>query len=198
MKIPFLIGRAMFGGFFVYSGINHFLHREQLAQYANAKRLPSSDAMVLASGAAMVLGGSSIVLGVKPKLGVLAIAGFLASASPTMHDFWNAEDPNQRQNDMINFTKNLALMGAALALLGVDEPWPASVPVAQPDWTDRARSYADIASDYARKYSGTAGRMAQDWSGKVSRKAKDYVERAANMAEEYERKSRKYAKKKAA
>ncbi len=40
---------------------------------------------------------------------------------------------------MINFTKNMAMLGAALALMGVEEPWPASVPVAQPDTFDKVR-----------------------------------------------------------
>jgi hypothetical protein len=43
------------------------------------------------------------------------------------------EDPQQRMNDMVNFSKNMALLGAGLALMAVEEPWPASVPVAQPD-----------------------------------------------------------------
>jgi hypothetical protein len=32
-------------------------------------------------------------------------------------------------NDMIHFMKNMAMLGAAIALMGVEEPWPASVPV---------------------------------------------------------------------
>jgi len=38
----------------------------------------------------------------------------------------------QRMNDMINFTKNTALVGGAMALMGVEEPWPASVSVLAP------------------------------------------------------------------
>jgi hypothetical protein len=68
---------------------------------------------------------------VKPKVGTAAIIGFLAGVSPLMHNFWADEDPNQRMNNMINFSKNLALAGGALALMGVEEPWPTSVPVAQ-------------------------------------------------------------------
>ena len=30
---------------------------------------------------------------------------------------------------MINFSKNMALLGAAIALMGMEEPWPASVPL---------------------------------------------------------------------
>ena len=135
MKGPFLLGRLMFGGFFLYNGINHLQQRKQLAQYAGSKNVPKPEFAVVASGVALLLGGASLLLGVKPKLGAAMVAGFLAGVSPVMHDFWRAEDPNQRMNDMINFSKNLALLGGALALMGVEEPWPASVPVAQPRFT---------------------------------------------------------------
>src|SRR5207302_9886371 len=127
--------------YFLYSGINHFKNREGLAAYAGSKGVPLPDVAVTATGAALVLGGASLVLGVQPKLGVAAIAGFLAGVTPIMHDFWRVEDPNQRMNDMINFTKNLALMGGAAALMAVEEPWPLSVPVAQPGRIERARRF---------------------------------------------------------
>jgi uncharacterized membrane protein YphA (DoxX/SURF4 family) len=131
MKIPFLIGRIVFGGFFLYNGINHFRNRRGLAQYARAKNAPAPDVAVPITGAAMAIGGLSILLGLKPKWGAAAIAAFLATVSPMMHDFWH-EDEQQRHNDMINFMKNMALLGAAVALAGVEEPWPASVPVGKP------------------------------------------------------------------
>jgi uncharacterized membrane protein YphA (DoxX/SURF4 family) len=133
MKVPFLIGRIVFGGFFLYNGIHHFLERKSLAQYAEAKKVPLPDLAVTATGVMQAIGGASILLGVKPKLGGLAIAGFLAGVSPMMHNFWSVQDEGQRMNEMINFTKNVALLGAALALMSVEEPWPASVPIAQPE-----------------------------------------------------------------
>ena len=30
MKLPFTLGRLLFGGFFLYNGINHFLHYKTL------------------------------------------------------------------------------------------------------------------------------------------------------------------------
>lgn len=142
MKASFVIGRMLLGGFFLYNGINHFKQRKELAQYAASKGVPAAEAAVVVSGAALTVGGASILLGIKPKLGALAILGFLAGVSPVMHNFWAVEDANQRQNEMINFSKNLALAGAALALMEVDEPWPVSVPVAQPDTIDRVRTAA--------------------------------------------------------
>lgn len=125
MKAAFLIGRIIFGGFFVYNGINHLRQKTALAQYASSKNLPQPEAAVLGSGSAILLGGASVILGLRPRIGALAIILFLASVSPVMHDFWNSSDPAQRQAEMINFTKNLALLGAALALAGVEE-WPVS------------------------------------------------------------------------
>ncbi|HEY4052764.1 MAG TPA: DoxX family protein [Terriglobales bacterium] len=145
MRIPFLLGRLIFGGYFVMSGINHFKKSDMLTQYAAAKNVPKPDIAVGATGAALIAGGASILLGVKPKLGTAAIIGFLIGVSPVMHDFWKQEQPEQRMHDMVDFTKNLALMGGALALMGVEEPWPASVPVLQPRRSFR-RMLRDVAA----------------------------------------------------
>jgi putative oxidoreductase len=117
MKLPYFLGRAVFGGFFLYSGIHHFMERKAMAQYVDAKGVPMPDVAVTATGIALTLGGASLVLGIKPELGAVAVAGFLAGVSPLMHDFWKAEDPQRRQVEMINFSKNMALLGAALALM---------------------------------------------------------------------------------
>jgi putative oxidoreductase len=127
MRPPFLLGRLLFGGYFIFSGIHHFQQKREMAQYAASKHVPKPDWAVQATGAMLIAGGTSILLGLKPKLGAAAIIGFLAGVSPVMHDFWKQQDPQQKMNEMVNFTKNLALVGAATALMGVDEPWPASI-----------------------------------------------------------------------
>jgi putative oxidoreductase len=126
MKAAFLIGRIVFGGFFLYNGINHFKQKQALAQYAGAKNVPYPEAAVTGAGVMLAFGGASVMLGVKPQIGTLAILGFLAAVSPIMHDFWSTEDPEQKQNEMIHFSKNIALLGAALALAGIEE-WPLSL-----------------------------------------------------------------------
>jgi len=142
MKAAFLIGRLVFGGFFLYNGIHHLKERKQLGQYAGAKNVPMPEVAVTATGVALIAGGASILLGVKPKLGAAAIAGFLAGVSPVMHNFWSVQDPNQRMNEMVHFSKNLALLGGALALMGMEEPWPASVPIGQKELMERG--YEDL------------------------------------------------------
>ncbi len=127
MKFPFALGRMIFGGFFLYNGINHFKQYEMLAQYAAAKHVPVPKAAVLGAGALLTVGGASLLLGIRPRLGATAVIAFLAGVSPVMHDFWNDESPEMRQMNQINFMKNAAMLGAALALASVEETRRASM-----------------------------------------------------------------------
>lgn len=89
-----------------------------MSGYARSTGISSADIAVPLSGAALALGGASLMLGIKPRWGAASVAGFLTAASPLMHDFWKIEDAGQRQNEMIHFSKNLALLAAALVLMG--------------------------------------------------------------------------------
>src|SRR5947209_1165311 len=107
MKAAFLIGRLMFGGFFLYNGINHIKQHKNLSQYAGLKDVPMPEHAVTASTVLLLLGGASVLLGTKPKIGTAAIVAFLAGVSPFMHDFWKQQDPSQKQSELINFSKNM-------------------------------------------------------------------------------------------
>jgi len=120
----FLAGRTIFGGYFLYNGINHFLNHRMLADYARSKGVAAPGAAVAASGVLIFAGGLSLVAGTWPKLGSALISAFLLGVSPQMHAFWREQDPQQRMNEMVNFTKNMALVGASLFAAAHPEPWP--------------------------------------------------------------------------
>jgi uncharacterized membrane protein YphA (DoxX/SURF4 family) len=122
MKASYLLGRMIFGGYFLYAGIHHMQESEAMAQYTASKGIPAPELAVKATGIALIAGGTSVLLGLKKEWGAAAIAGFLVGVSPLMHDFWKQQDPEKRQNDMINFGKNMALLGASLALMGIEKP----------------------------------------------------------------------------
>jgi putative oxidoreductase len=128
MRALFVLGRVIFGGYFAYNGVNHFLQQRTLSQYAGAKGVPAAEAAIPATGAMLLVGGASIMAGVKPRQGLAALIGFLIPVTLQIHRFWEEQDPSQRMNELVNFSKNLALVGAALMLMQIDEPWPASVP----------------------------------------------------------------------
>ena len=123
MAYLFLIGRILYGGFFLMAGINHFMNATAMAGYAGSKGLPAPRLGVLASGAIMLLGGLSILSGFRPEWGVLLLTLFLVPATLIFHNFWADTDPMARMNNMIHFQKNVALMGAAWMLLMVPQPW---------------------------------------------------------------------------
>jgi len=125
--LALLIGRVLFGGLFLYNGINHFTNRAAIIGYTAYKGVPMPAVAALGSGLWLLLAGLSLVLGVRPDVGALMVALFLLVVTPVMHNYWTVSDPTQRMGETINFHKNIALLGAALMLLAIPAPWPYSI-----------------------------------------------------------------------
>lgn len=111
-----LLGRLLFGGFFLSSGMNHFQSLDAMTGYAASKGVPQPREAVMLSGAMLLGGGASVALGMRPEIGALVLSGFLIPTSVMMHDFWNEEDPVQKQNQMVHFMKNMALLGSCFMI----------------------------------------------------------------------------------
>ena len=127
MSIVLLIGRIILGGYFLYSGIHHFTSLEYIAGYAKMKGTPAPKAAVAGTGALLILGGLSLLLGALPIIGCILLLIFLLGVSSAVHNFWSVQDPQRRASEMINFTKNMALGGALLMILTIPGPWPLSL-----------------------------------------------------------------------
>ncbi len=119
MSAILLIGRIIFGGFFIMSGINHFTKLEAMTGYAKYKKLPAAKVGVLVSGLMLLLGGAYVLLGFYVDLGALLLAIFLVLAAVIFHNFWKETDATAKQSEMMNFMKDFALAGAALILFAV-------------------------------------------------------------------------------
>ena len=124
MEILLLVGRIIFGAFFVMSGINHFTNLGMMSGYAGSKNVPAPGLAVIGSGVMLVLGGLSVILGLLPILGLWLLILFLVPTSVIMHNFWTISDAQQRAAEQVNFLKNAALIGAALALMYGATAWP--------------------------------------------------------------------------
>src|SRR5439155_1522031 len=59
MRALHVIGRTIFGGFFLYNGINHLQNSKGMAQHAGAKGVPAAEQPVKATGAMLIDGGSA-------------------------------------------------------------------------------------------------------------------------------------------
>ena len=98
-----------------------------MAGFTGSKGVPSPKLAVMVSGLMIIIGGISILLGVRPHWGIALVSAFLIPVTLLMHQYWKHTDPMMRINDQVNFMKNVAILGAAWTLLMMPQPWPASL-----------------------------------------------------------------------
>ena len=115
----------MFTLIFLTSGFTHF--SSQTIAFAASQGVPLASIIVPAAGILAFLGGLSILLGYRAKLGGWLIALFLIGVTP-MHKFWGIPNPMMQQMQMIMFMKNLAMLGGTLLIsqFGSGPPSPDS------------------------------------------------------------------------
>ncbi len=125
----FLLGRILFGGYFIYNAMQHLTKTAGLTGYAASKGVPAPKAAVIFSGLLLLVGGFGVLLGVYVDFAIAALVLFLVPVTFKMHSFWKDTDPSMKMANKVNFLKNLALLGGALMLAGVVQPWVYSIPI---------------------------------------------------------------------
>lgn len=138
-----VIGRILFGGFFLFSGLGHFTQLKSMAAYAAVHGVPYPEAAVALTGVLLLIGGASVLFGVAPRAGLALLVAFLVPVTAIMHPFWTVTDAQQRMVEMVSFMKNVALIGASLVLMALPQPWAYSVDQLisrrWPRWEDGSR-----------------------------------------------------------
>lgn len=72
-----------------------------------------------------------MLLGIYPEAGIILLIIFLLGVSFRIHSYWKVDDAQMKQIETINFTKNMALVGALLMFLVLPHPWPMSLGIGQ-------------------------------------------------------------------
>lgn len=114
MKYLFLLGRILFALIFIIKPLEHF--SDTMVTHANNMGVPMSNFFVPFWGVLALLGGLSILLGFKPKIGAWLIVIFLFPTTFYMHPFWGAKSFFDGMMHSYCFWKNIAMMGAALMI----------------------------------------------------------------------------------
>jgi putative oxidoreductase len=115
MKTTTLVGRILFSLVFIASVPGHF--KADTAAYAAAQGVPLANLAVPAAGILSLLGALSIMLGFKARWGGVAIVAFLVPVTVMLHNFWAVSDPAMHEMQMIQFMKNVGLIGGALMIV---------------------------------------------------------------------------------
>jgi uncharacterized membrane protein YphA (DoxX/SURF4 family) len=117
------VTRVIAGCFFLMNGFNHFAQLNMMTGYAKSKGIPAPALAVGGSGVLLFLGGLSLLLGYHPTIGTTLLVIFLLAASFGIHNFWTVQDQQAKQGEMINFLKNMAILGLLLMTLAIPRPW---------------------------------------------------------------------------
>jgi putative oxidoreductase len=126
MREAFLLGRLLAGGYYLWSGFQHFANLKPMTRFVAARDVPAPELAVMVAGLLLLVAGVTFVLGVYPRVGVMALVLFLVPVTLIMHPFWDVRGA-ERVAALGLFTRNLALLGSALMLLAIPEPWPYAV-----------------------------------------------------------------------
>ncbi|HLA75459.1 MAG TPA: DoxX family protein [Gammaproteobacteria bacterium] len=111
-----LLGRALLALIFILSGFNKITGFAQTAGYMASKGLPMVEILLPLTILVELGGGLLILVGWRAHWAATVIFLFLIPVTFIFHPFW-AVDPAEAQSQMINFMKNLAIMGGMLYIM---------------------------------------------------------------------------------
>jgi len=115
METAHIIGKILFGGYFLWMGLSLFLKLHRFSGFAASRGVPMPQFAVLVSGVLMFIGGLGVIISYPSSAGLLIL--FLVPATFVMHPFWHEKEPNARASEMQSFLRNIAFIGAAFILL---------------------------------------------------------------------------------
>jgi uncharacterized membrane protein YphA (DoxX/SURF4 family) len=117
----FKLARALFGGVLAFTALDNLRNLDEMVGYAESKGAPDPETTVPFISGSLLFGGLGIAAWKLPRLAAGAVATFLVAVTPAMHDFWAIDDDQQKEQELIHFLKNTALLGGALAFLRIGE-----------------------------------------------------------------------------
>jgi putative oxidoreductase len=90
-----------------------------------AAGIPRPEQAVVLNGALMILAGLLLGLGIAPRIAAALLIGSLVPTTIVGHAFWKEEPGPEREKQLLQFLKNLGLIGGLLMV--VSEKQEASV-----------------------------------------------------------------------
>ena len=114
-----LIGRLLIAAIFLMSGIGKLTDIPGTVAHMTEMGIPYADTLALVAGVAEVMGALALIFGLLTRVGAVGLILFMIPATLIFHAFWNYHGA-ERMPQMINFMKNLGLIGglATLAAFG--------------------------------------------------------------------------------
>jgi putative oxidoreductase len=111
------LSQLLLAGIFIKGGADAFLEPDARVEKVAKAGLSNPRVAVELNGAAMVAGGTMLALGIAPRLVAAGLIGSLVPTTIIGHAFWREKPGAVREMQMIQFLKNLGLLGGLLLIL---------------------------------------------------------------------------------
>ena len=115
-KPPSLLGRLLYGGTLLYMAIDGFRHNDKRVEIARDRGVPLPELAVPLATGMLLVATLLLVVWAWPVVAALLVVVFFIATTPAIHPFWEFEG-KERNDNKINFLKNVALTGAAIVFL---------------------------------------------------------------------------------
>lgn len=113
-----LLARVMIATIFFMSAVGNKIPQfNNVVGYMEANDVPQPQILLIGAIVFLIAGSISLVVGWQARVGASLLLIFLILATYYFHDFWTIEDAQQKQQQMIQFMKNLSLMGTMLFII---------------------------------------------------------------------------------
>jgi putative oxidoreductase len=115
---PFL-GRCALSWFFgagVFNIVNNWAH---LSQELAGKHVPLPPLVLVLALVLMAMGTISLLFGYHTRHGAVLLFGMTIIATVSLHDFWHISDPAARQAEFEIFSRDVAICGGLLVMIGL-------------------------------------------------------------------------------
>ena len=113
-----LLGRLLIAQLFLVSGFNKITGFSGTADFMAGAGMPMAAVLLVGAIVLEILGGASVLLGYRAKLGALALIVFTVPATLIFHNYWALEGA-EAYTQMLMFTKNVAIVGGLLVIAGL-------------------------------------------------------------------------------
>jgi len=107
----------LLSGIFIYGGWGAFSHPGGRPKLVAAAGIPRPEQAVVLNGALMILAGLLLGLGIAPRIAAALLIGSLVPTTIVGHAFWKEEPGPEREKQLLQFLKNLGLIGGLLMVV---------------------------------------------------------------------------------
>lgn len=115
---PFL-GRCALSWFFG-AGVFNIVHNwAQLTQQLTVKHVPMPPLVLVLAFVLMVMGTFSLLVGYHTRHGAVLLFAMTIVATVVLHDYWHIADPAARRAEFEIFSRDVAICGGLLMMIGV-------------------------------------------------------------------------------